>query len=144
MHRSATTSVRASPAPADVLHQESDPSEEITLTTREKEVLQWVFAGKSSWEISVIFSCTEAGVNYHLTNSGAAPPELYSPASCWSFLSENAILPLSILNNLASWASHGHRAGKADRMLPGTTKRIPSFCAWGSKPCFRKMRNCQS
>ena len=68
MHRSATTSVRASPAPADVLHQESDPSEEIALTTREKEVLQWVFAGKSSWEISVIFSCTEAGVNYHLTN----------------------------------------------------------------------------
>lgn len=68
MHRSATTSVCSSPAPASVLPQETDTPEEVNLTSREKEVLQWVVAGKSSWEIAVIFSCTEAGVNYHLTN----------------------------------------------------------------------------
>lgn len=68
MHRSSTTSVRSSPAPAHFLPQKSNPPQKIKLTTREKEVLQWVVAGKSSWEIAVIFSCTEAGVNYHLTN----------------------------------------------------------------------------
>ncbi|MGY3173704.1 DNA-binding NarL/FixJ family response regulator [Pseudomonas sp. TE12234] len=50
MHRSATTSVCSSPAPASVLPQETDTPEEVTLTSREKEVLQWVVAGKSSWE----------------------------------------------------------------------------------------------
>jgi LuxR family quorum-sensing transcriptional regulator LasR len=30
--------------------------------------LQWVVAGKTSWEIALIYSCSEAGVNYHLTN----------------------------------------------------------------------------
>ena len=40
----------------------------ITLTRREKEALQWSIKGKSSWEISRIFDCTEAGVNYHFSN----------------------------------------------------------------------------
>ncbi|MNP84660.1 Transcriptional activator protein LasR [compost metagenome] len=40
----------------------------ISLTAREKEVLQWSAAGKSSWEIGRIFNCTEAGVNYHFAN----------------------------------------------------------------------------
>ncbi|WP_288101456.1 LuxR family transcriptional regulator [Pseudomonas sp.] len=68
MHRSATTSVLSSPAPANFLPQESTPPPTITLTTREKEVLQWSAAGKSSWEIARIFSCSEAGVNYHFNN----------------------------------------------------------------------------
>ncbi|MFC5460815.1 helix-turn-helix transcriptional regulator [Massilia niabensis] len=38
------------------------------LTRRELEVLQWVMAGKSSWEISMITRCSEATVNFHLAN----------------------------------------------------------------------------
>ncbi|MBQ5949945.1 LuxR family transcriptional regulator [Massilia sp. ST3] len=38
------------------------------LTRRELEVLQWVAAGKSSWEIARITSCSEATVNFHLAN----------------------------------------------------------------------------
>ncbi|MNU43708.1 Transcriptional activator protein LasR [compost metagenome] len=40
----------------------------VTLTCREIEALQWSARGKSSWEISRIFNCTEAGVNYHFSN----------------------------------------------------------------------------
>ena len=40
----------------------------IALTAREKEALQWSARGKSSWEISRIFNCSEAGVNYHFSN----------------------------------------------------------------------------
>jgi LuxR family quorum-sensing transcriptional regulator LasR len=68
MQRSATTSVRSSPAPAQFLPQESTPPKKIKLTAREREVLQWSAAGKSSWEIAMIFSCSEAGVNYHFCN----------------------------------------------------------------------------
>lgn len=38
------------------------------LTRRELEVLNWVMAGKSSWEISRITSCSEATVNFHMAN----------------------------------------------------------------------------
>ena len=38
------------------------------LTKRELEVLQWVMAGKSSWEISRITRCSEATVNFHIGN----------------------------------------------------------------------------
>lgn len=38
------------------------------LTRRELEVLNWVMAGKSSWEISRITRCSEATVNFHLAN----------------------------------------------------------------------------
>lgn len=38
------------------------------LTRRELEVLHWVMAGKSSWEISMITRCSEATVNFHLAN----------------------------------------------------------------------------
>jgi LuxR family quorum-sensing transcriptional regulator LasR len=40
----------------------------VALTTREKEALLWSARGKSSWEISRIFNCSEAGVNYHFSN----------------------------------------------------------------------------
>lgn len=68
MYRDTNTSVRSSPALVNFQPQESKQSPAITLTTREKEVLQWSAAGKSSWEIGQIVSCTEAGVNYHFTN----------------------------------------------------------------------------
>ena len=38
------------------------------LTRRELEVLNWVMAGKSSWEISMIIRCSEATINFHLAN----------------------------------------------------------------------------
>jgi DNA-binding CsgD family transcriptional regulator len=38
------------------------------LSDREKEVLNWLKQGKSSWEISVIFGISERTVNYHIYN----------------------------------------------------------------------------
>lgn len=38
------------------------------LTPREKEVINWCAAGKTSWEISKILSCSESTVNFHLSN----------------------------------------------------------------------------
>jgi len=61
------------PARARTLQSDSPTSKaqqplQIALTTREKEALLWSAKGKSSWEISRIFNCTEAGVNYHFSN----------------------------------------------------------------------------
>ena len=49
-------------------NQAPEPSTVITLTIREKEVLQWSAKGKSSWEIGRIFNRSEACVNYHFAN----------------------------------------------------------------------------
>jgi LuxR family quorum-sensing transcriptional regulator LasR len=38
------------------------------LTRRELEVLNWVMAGKSSWEVARITNCSEATVNFHMAN----------------------------------------------------------------------------
>jgi LuxR family quorum-sensing transcriptional regulator LasR len=38
------------------------------LTKRELEVMKWMMAGKSSWEISRITDCAEATVNFHISN----------------------------------------------------------------------------
>ena len=38
------------------------------LTKRELEVIKWVMAGKSSWEISRITDCAEATINFHIAN----------------------------------------------------------------------------
>jgi DNA-binding CsgD family transcriptional regulator len=38
------------------------------LSSREKEVLNWLKQGKSSWEISVILGISERTVNYHVYN----------------------------------------------------------------------------
>ncbi|HEX9174316.1 MAG TPA: helix-turn-helix domain-containing protein, partial [Telluria sp.] len=38
------------------------------LTKRELEVINWVMVGKSSWEISKITSCSEATINFHMSN----------------------------------------------------------------------------
>ncbi|MGE8065830.1 helix-turn-helix transcriptional regulator [Pseudomonas sp. NPDC089569] len=68
MYRSVTAPVRSSPTPAGFQPQECNQPPAITLTNREREVLQWSAAGKSSWEIGQIVNCTEAGVNYHFCN----------------------------------------------------------------------------
>ncbi|TKC92735.1 LuxR family transcriptional regulator [Trinickia terrae] len=38
------------------------------LTPRECECLKWTAQGKSTWEIAKIFNCSEATVNFHMTN----------------------------------------------------------------------------
>jgi LuxR family quorum-sensing transcriptional regulator LasR len=38
------------------------------LTPRELECVRWVMAGKSSWEISQILRCSEATINFHVSN----------------------------------------------------------------------------
>ncbi|MDO8990095.1 MAG: LuxR family transcriptional regulator [Sideroxyarcus sp.] len=43
-----------------------EPTPPITL--RELECLKWCASGKSSWEISTIFGCSEAAVNFHFSN----------------------------------------------------------------------------
>ena len=49
--------------------RETRPEPELPrLTRRELEVLQWVMAGKSSWEVARITGCSEATVNFHLAN----------------------------------------------------------------------------
>ncbi|MCC7697939.1 helix-turn-helix transcriptional regulator [Janthinobacterium sp. EB271-G4-7A] len=39
------------------------------LTTREMECLQWIMAGKSSWEISRILLRSEGTINFHVSNA---------------------------------------------------------------------------
>lgn len=68
MYRANAVSVQSSPAQANFHPQEIKKTPAIKLTTREKEILQWTAAGKSSWEIARIIECTESGVNYHFCN----------------------------------------------------------------------------
>ena len=41
----------------------------VVLSKRERECLQWVAAGKSSWDIGVILNITERTVNFHVRNA---------------------------------------------------------------------------
>lgn len=41
------------------------------LTKREYEVLKWLSAGKTSWEIAIILKVAEATINYHVKNINA-------------------------------------------------------------------------
>jgi len=43
-------------------------SQDIELTSRELECLQWSVTGKSSWDIGQILNCTEAAINFHFKN----------------------------------------------------------------------------
>ena len=45
-------------------HEKLDAS----LSAREKEVLDWLKEGKTSWEISTILNISERTVNFHVTN----------------------------------------------------------------------------
>lgn len=38
------------------------------LTPKERECLKWTAVGKTSWEIAGIFRCSEAVVNFHMSN----------------------------------------------------------------------------
>lgn len=40
----------------------------VLLTSREKEVIKWSAAGKTSWEIAAILSCSESTINFHFNN----------------------------------------------------------------------------
>jgi LuxR family transcriptional regulator, quorum-sensing system regulator CviR len=44
------------------------PSPENPLSDREREILQWIKEGKSSWTISLILSISEATVKFHVGN----------------------------------------------------------------------------
>jgi len=43
-------------------------STQVRLTGREREVLQWSAAGKTTWEIAMIHSCTTAAIEFHFKN----------------------------------------------------------------------------
>jgi len=45
-----------------------EPSSSVILTPRELECLRWVTAGKTTWEMSRILSCSEATINFHISN----------------------------------------------------------------------------
>jgi DNA-binding CsgD family transcriptional regulator len=51
---------------SNVLKEKARPATD--LTAREREVLNWIKEGKSSWEISRIFQCSERTVNFHVAN----------------------------------------------------------------------------
>jgi LuxR family quorum-sensing transcriptional regulator LasR len=54
---------------AIIAHIEPVPESEVpVLTARELECLQWIAAGKTTWEIGRILSISEAGVNFHICN----------------------------------------------------------------------------
>ncbi|AHG40467.1 LuxR family transcriptional regulator [Pseudomonas syringae CC1557] len=40
----------------------------VLLTVKERQVLEWVAAGKTAWEIARIQECTEATVHFHTCN----------------------------------------------------------------------------
>lgn len=48
--------------------KQAPPGAGIKLTARELECLQWVAAGKSSWEVSRILGRSEATINFHMAN----------------------------------------------------------------------------
>lgn len=68
MYRAHSATFQSTPIHGHYPPHEPEQPIAIALTAREKEVLQWSAAGKSSWDISRIFNCSEAGVNYHFAN----------------------------------------------------------------------------
>ena len=51
-----------------VINKIPSADKDIDLSTREKEVLNWLKLGKSSWDISVILGISERTVNFHIYN----------------------------------------------------------------------------
>lgn len=68
MYRPAFINSHPTPAHGNFQPEDSQQPAAVKLTRKETEVLQWSAAGKSSWEISQIINCSEAGVNYHFGN----------------------------------------------------------------------------
>lgn len=50
------------------LHGEQAMASQVSLSSREREVVEWLQEGKSSWEISVILGISERTVNFHVYN----------------------------------------------------------------------------
>lgn len=40
----------------------------VRLTPKEQEALHWAMLGKTAWETSRIQDCSEAAINFHLSN----------------------------------------------------------------------------
>lgn len=68
MYRAHPESYLPTPTQSSFQTQAPQADPTINLTKREREMLQWSAAGKSSWEIGRICNCSEAGVNYHFSN----------------------------------------------------------------------------
>lgn len=51
-----------------IFHDRKSDRNTIVLSQREKDVLNWLKQGKSSWDISVILGISERTVNYHIYN----------------------------------------------------------------------------
>ncbi|ACX95801.1 autoinducer binding domain-containing protein [Halothiobacillus neapolitanus] len=54
---------------SEIITTKKMPETMITLTMREKDVLRWTAAGKTSGETSTIMNITERTVNFHIANS---------------------------------------------------------------------------
>ncbi len=52
-----------------VRHTESQQQTVVVLSARERECLQWIASGKSSWDIGVILNISENTVNFHIKNA---------------------------------------------------------------------------
>ncbi|MBI4687257.1 MAG: response regulator transcription factor [Nitrospirae bacterium] len=46
----------------------SNKKSAVVISLREKEVLRWIKAGKSSWEIARLLEISKSTVNFHITN----------------------------------------------------------------------------
>ncbi|MDU9389397.1 LuxR family transcriptional regulator [Pseudomonas sp. zfem002] len=68
MFQSQTAAAGQSFAAHALSHAPSACPSSIRLTLREKVVLQWSAAGKTSWEIAHILQCSESAVNFHFCN----------------------------------------------------------------------------
>ncbi|WP_434572460.1 response regulator transcription factor [Pseudomonas sp. Z3-8] len=68
MYQASTVSSRSPAGSTHLRGAESNETQAVRLTNREKEFLQWSEIGKSSWEIARIVDCSEANVNYHFNN----------------------------------------------------------------------------
>ncbi len=68
MFQSQTTVTGQSYVSSPITSAQYAPQPAIRLTLREKVVLQWSAAGKTSWEIAHILQCSESAVNFHFCN----------------------------------------------------------------------------
>lgn len=50
------------------MHKKKQADKHISLSAREKEILNWLKQGKSSWEMSVIIGISQSTVNFHVYN----------------------------------------------------------------------------
>jgi len=66
LHLGATLAMHVHDAARRIVQREAAPASPPVLTPRERECLQWVARGKTSWEIGRILTISEHGVVFHL------------------------------------------------------------------------------